>query len=111
MNKSNESAKDLFGSANGGDGRGLIGSEHDDSTKNNILGNNLSKDKLGYDSRLSKSQIDELKAEGIGPGDQEYDMYLRNMGLNPNNSKNNNNSNLNPVNKNGNTHLSLIKHQ
>lgn len=33
MNKSNESAKDLFGSANGGDGRGLIGSEHDDSTK------------------------------------------------------------------------------
>lgn len=88
---------------NGGDGRGLIGSEHDDSTKNNILGNNLSKDKLGYDSRLSKSQIDELKAEGIGPGDQEYDMYLRNMGLNPNNSKNNNNSNLNPVNKNGNT--------
>ena len=103
MNKSNESAKDLFGSANGGDGRGLIGSENDDSTKNNILGNNLSKDKLGYDSRLSKSQIDELKAEGIGPGDQEYDMYLRNMGLNPNNSKNNNNSNLNPVNKNGNT--------
>ena len=87
----------------GGDGRGLIGSENDDSTKNNILGNNLSKDKLGYDSRLSKSQIDELKAEGIGPGDQEYDMYLRNMGLNPNNLKNNNNSNLNPVNKNGNT--------
>lgn len=103
MNKSNGSAKDLFGSANGGDGRGLIGSENDDSTKNNILGNNLSKDKLGYDSRLSKSQIDELKAEGIGPGDQEYDMYLRNMGLNPNNLKNNNNSNLNPVNKNGNT--------
>lgn len=67
------------------------------------MGNNLSKDKLGYDSRLSKSQIDELKAEGIGPGDQEYDMYLRNMGLNPNNLKNNNNSNLNPVNKNGNT--------
>ena len=103
MNKNNGSAKDLFGSANGGDGRGLIGSENDDSTKNNILGNNLSKDKLGYDSRLSKSQIDELKAEGIGPGDQEYDMYLRNMGLNPNNLKNNNNSNLNPVNKNGNT--------
>lgn len=51
------------------------------------MGNNLSKDKLGYDSRLSKSQIDELKAEGIGPGDQEYDMYLRNMGLNPNNLK------------------------
>lgn len=103
MNKNNGSAKDLFESANGGDGRGLIGSENDDSTKNNILGNNLSKDKLGYDSRLSKSQIDELKAEGIGPGNQEYDMYLRNMGLNPNNLKNNNNSNLNPVNKNGNT--------
>lgn len=102
MSKSNGSAKDLFGATNGGNKKGLIGSDNDDSTKNNILEDTLPKDKLGYDSRLSKSQIDELKADGIGPGDQEYDMYLRNMGLNPNNSKNNNDSNLNPVNKNGN---------
>lgn len=95
MNKSNGSAKDLFGSADGGNEKDLIGSNNDDSTKNNILGDALSKDKLGYDPRLSKNQVDELKAEGIGPGDQEYDMYLRNMGLN----KNNNNSNLNTINK------------
>ena len=104
MNKSNGSAENLFGSAQGDNEKNLIGSNMGDGAKNNILGDKLSKNNLGgYDSRLSKSQIDELKAEGIGPGDQEYDMHLRNMGLNPNNLKNNNNSNLNPVNKNGNT--------
>lgn len=104
MNKSIGSAEDLFGSAKGDNEKNLIGSNTGDGAKNNILGDKLSKNNLGgYDSRLSKSQIDELKAEGIGPGDQEYDMYLRNMGLNKNNSKNNNNSNLKPVNKNVNT--------
>ena len=86
MNKSNGSAKDLFGVASGDSEKNLIGSNNDDSAKNNNI--------LGYDSRLSKSQIDELKAEGIGPGDQEYDMYLKNMGLGSSILKNRDSSKL-----------------
>ena len=39
---------------------------------------------LEYDSRLTEEQLDELKAEGIEPGDQEYDQYLRQHGIDPN---------------------------
>ena len=42
----------------------------------------------------TKSQIDELKAEGIGPGDQEYDMYLKKMGLGSSILKNRDSSKL-----------------
>lgn len=95
MNKSNGSAENLFGSAQGDNEKNLIGSNTGDGAKNNILGDKLSKNNLGeYDSRLSKSQIDELKAEGIGPGDQEYDMYLKNMGLGSSILKNRDSSKL-----------------
>ncbi len=43
----------------------------------------VQKEEPKYDSRLTKEQIDELKAEGIVPGDNEYDMYLRNHGIDP----------------------------
>lgn len=43
----------------------------------------VQKEETKYDGRLTKEQIDELKAEGIVPGDNEYDMYLRNHGLDP----------------------------
>ena len=32
---------------------------------------------------LTEEQIEDLKSEGIEPGDEEYDNYLRNHGLNP----------------------------
>lgn len=34
--------------------------------------------------KLSQEQMDELKAEGIEPGDQEYEQYLKNHGIDPN---------------------------
>ena len=43
----------------------------------------VQKEETKYDGRLTKEQIDELKAEGITPGDNEYDMYLRNHGIDP----------------------------
>lgn len=43
----------------------------------------VQKEESKYDSRLTKEQIDELKAEGLTPGDNEYDMYLRNHGIDP----------------------------
>lgn len=36
-----------------------------------------------YNSKLTADQIDELKAEGIMPGDQEYDSYSANHGIKP----------------------------
>ena len=36
---------------------------------------------MEYDSRLTEEQINELKAENIKPGDNEYNMYLRNHGI------------------------------
>ena len=60
--------------------------------KDESSGNKIINDKLKYDPRLSENQIDELKAEGLEPGDPEYDMYLRNtLGLKPQSEKNNNN--------------------
>lgn len=41
-----------------------------------------------YDSRLTPDQIDEMMAEGIGPGDQEYDQMLRQYGIDPTDSDN-----------------------
>lgn len=43
----------------------------------------VQKEEPKYDSRLTKEQIDELKAQGIAPGDNEYDMYLRDHGIDP----------------------------
>ena len=36
-----------------------------------------------YDSRLTEEQIDELKANGIEPGDDEYKRYLKSVGIQP----------------------------
>ena len=61
--------------------------------KDESSGNKIINDKLKYDPRLSENQIDELKAEGLEPGDPEYDMYLRNtLGLKPQTEKKNNNN-------------------
>ena len=61
--------------------------------KDESSGNKIINDKLKYDPRLSENQIDELKAEGLEPGDPEYDMYLRNtLGLKPQSEKKNNNN-------------------
>lgn len=37
--------------------------------------------KSKWHPELTQEQIDDLKAEGIEPGDQEYNMYLRNLGI------------------------------
>ena len=37
-----------------------------------------------YHPNLTQNQLDELIAEGLGPGDQEYNMALQNYGLDPN---------------------------
>lgn len=42
------------------------------------------KKEIKWHSLLTPEQIDELKAEGIEPGDNEYRMYLLNHGINPN---------------------------
>ena len=46
-----------------------------------------------YDPRLTQDQVDELKAEGIKPGDPEYDQYLGNYGIRPNQAQSQNNRN------------------
>ena len=46
-----------------------------------------------YDPRLTQDQVDELKAEGIEPGDPEYDQYLGNYGIRPNQAQSQNNRN------------------
>ncbi len=46
-----------------------------------------------YDPRLTQDQVDELKAEGIEPGDPEYDKYLGNYGIRPNQAQSQNNRN------------------
>lgn len=53
---------------------------------------------LNFDSRLSQSQQDELQENGINPGDQEYNQYLREHGIfgNDPNLIVNNNSNETP---------------
>ena len=45
--------------------------------------NKEEKEQVKYHDKLNKEQIDELNADGIEPGDQEYDQYLRNHGINP----------------------------
>lgn len=59
---------------------------------NNKSEENFIDNKLEYDKNLSKSQVDELKAEGIQPGDQEYRQYLINRGINSNNKPGLNNN-------------------
>lgn len=49
-------------------------------TKEDYIKKQESKD-MEYDSRLTEEQINELKAENIKPGDNEYNMYLRNHGI------------------------------
>lgn len=53
------------------------GNETDNEANENAGNARVSK---GYDRRLNDEQIDELKSEGIEPGDQEYDQYLANHG-------------------------------
>ena len=48
------------------------------------------------DYKLSNEQIDALKADGIEPGSQEYNQYLRNHGINPTEK----NTNVSPEKKN-----------
>ena len=36
---------------------------------------------LKWNSQITQDQIDEMKAEGIKPGDQEYYQYLANIGI------------------------------
>ena len=38
-------------------------------------------DEIKWNSKLTPEQIDELKAEGLEPGDPEYDQYLLNHGI------------------------------
>lgn len=45
--------------------------------------NSLEIPKPTYNPDLTEDQIDELKAEGIEPGDQEYMQYLSNHGITP----------------------------
>ncbi len=40
-------------------------------------------DEIKWNSKLTPEQIDELKAEGLEPGDPEYDQYLLNHGIKP----------------------------
>lgn len=58
-----------------------IGGSKDEKSESNI------KTESGYDKNLTQDQIDELEQEGIKPGDAEYNSYLRNHGINPNDSK------------------------
>ena len=71
---------DVFGAFGGNDNKGGI----------------LPKDKNAeYNEKLNQDQIDDLKAQGIKPGDNEYRMYLQNHGINEkvlSNSKNNENN-------------------
>ena len=43
--------------------------------------NSLETPKPTYNPNLTEDQIDEMKAEGIEPGDQEYRQYLNNFGV------------------------------
>ena len=45
----------------------------------------IKEDPIQWHPDLTQEQIDELKAESIQPGDQEYDQYLMQHGINPNN--------------------------
>ena len=45
--------------------------------------NKEEKEQVKYHDKLNKEQIDELEPDGLEPGDQEYDQYLRNHGINP----------------------------
>lgn len=56
-------------------------------TKEDYIKKQESKD-IEYDSRLTEEQINELKAENIKPGDNEYNMYLRNHGIEPKKQEN-----------------------
>ena len=65
-----------------------------DEISNNVKEGN--KEKPKYFDKLSNEQIDELKADGIEPGSQEYNQYLRNHGINPTEK----NTNVSPEKKN-----------
>ena len=45
--------------------------------------NEKNKEEIKWHPKLTKEQIEELIAENIYPGDNEYDMYLWNHGINP----------------------------
>ena len=72
MNKKLEDRENLFGN-NKDDEEGLF-----------IDNENEEENNLGYHKDLTEEQIDELRAEGLEPGDQEYNQYLREHGINPN---------------------------
>ena len=48
------------------------------------------KEPIKWHPDLTQDQIDELMAEGLEPGDQEYDQYLRQHGIDPNKYKDKN---------------------
>ena len=65
--------------------------EHYNKILNEMNGQNKKEEKQDnqhnmpqWNSKLTQEQIDELKAEGIQPGDNEYDQALWNYGINPN---------------------------
>ena len=45
---------------------------------------NSAESKQDWDSRLTQEQKDEMMAEGISPGDEEYEGYLKQFGIDPN---------------------------
>lgn len=80
--KQEDQGKVKFANKNKVDTMGAIAGDAENKGKK-PEGDNPIKSKE-YDSRLSKDQIDEKKAEGIGPEDTEYEGYLRQFGINPN---------------------------
>ena len=58
-----------------------LGNEKAPETKNKKA--EPKKDNTKWHSKLTPEQIEELKSEGIEPGDEEYDRYLWDHGINP----------------------------
>ena len=71
MNKKLENTENLFGN-------------NKDDEESLFVENENKENSLGYHKDLKEEQIDELRSEGLEPGDQEYDQYLRQHGINPN---------------------------
>lgn len=70
-------------------GDGGINVDFNGSTENQANGNgNSESNTLPYHPSLNQEQINELKSAGVEPGDQEYNMYLKNHGINLNSGNN-----------------------
>ena len=55
----------------------------DDETSGKIKTDDEKKSEVKWHPKLTQEQIDELIAEGLEPGDNEYNLYLWNHGINP----------------------------